>query len=191
AVVALTVVVLRFLLRSRTLYDHGIPHLPQVDDDVFRSGQPPAKTPSAWRYLQSKGITDVLKFNFAHEGVDDPPEDCGITVHDLAVQPEGDMDVLDDVKDTIVKPDWGKFAEGIAILQAVKASGGKRKALIHCTHGNDRTGIFVGIARVLIWGWTKIAAWREMVARGFHPELLGLMTTWLEFKAPTASTDAQ
>ena len=48
---------------------------------------------------------------------------------------------------------------------------------IHCEHGQDRTGLLVGLHR-LSQDWTPQAAWLEMTNHGFHPALLGLTHYW-------------
>jgi tyrosine-protein phosphatase SIW14 len=55
---------------------------------------------------------------------------------------------------------------------------------VHCTHGQDRTGLVVGLYRTIHDGWTKTDAYREMLQLGFHPELRGLREFWEDFVAP-------
>jgi protein tyrosine/serine phosphatase len=45
---------------------------------------------------------------------------------------------------------------------------------VHCKHGQDRTGLVIGLERVLIEHQTPQAAHDEMVKIGFHTEFLGL-----------------
>lgn len=45
---------------------------------------------------------------------------------------------------------------------------------VHCLHGQDRTGLVIGLERVLQERWTPERAYAEMLARGFHPMFLGL-----------------
>lgn len=45
---------------------------------------------------------------------------------------------------------------------------------IHCKHGQDRTGLIIGLYRVEVQGWSPARAYREMLTNGFHPELTGL-----------------
>ena len=40
---------------------------------------------------------------------------------------------------------------------------------MHCYHGEDRTGLVVGLHRYTNDHWTAVDAYREMLARGFHP----------------------
>ena len=45
---------------------------------------------------------------------------------------------------------------------------------IHCKHGQDRTGVIVGLYRFHVDGWASHAAYDEMLKFGFHPILKGL-----------------
>jgi protein tyrosine/serine phosphatase len=40
--------------------------------------------------------------------------------------------------------------------------------LVHCTAGQDRTGMIVGLYRVLVQGWDARTAYKEMKAFNFH-----------------------
>ncbi len=42
---------------------------------------------------------------------------------------------------------------------------------IHCHHGQDRTGLMVGLYRVEVQKWSPEAAYKEMLSIGFHPDL--------------------
>jgi tyrosine-protein phosphatase SIW14 len=45
---------------------------------------------------------------------------------------------------------------------------------VHCKHGQDRTGLVVGLERVFNEGWEPGKAYAEMRALGFHPAFFGL-----------------
>ena len=45
---------------------------------------------------------------------------------------------------------------------------------VHCKHGQDRTGMVIGLERVLDEGWEAGDAYQEMLDHGFHPEFIGL-----------------
>jgi protein tyrosine phosphatase (PTP) superfamily phosphohydrolase (DUF442 family) len=147
---------------------HGVPNLAVVEPGVWRSGQP---TPEGWTYLYSLGVRHVVKLNMDSEGDDGPGELLGMSVHHIGIQPEGDKDIFDNVINTFVRPDPEMLSKALIV---VKAGGG---VLIHCTHGQDRTGLLVGMLR-LQEGITKNKAYAEMLAHGFHPELHGLQEFW-------------
>jgi protein tyrosine/serine phosphatase len=46
--------------------------------------------------------------------------------------------------------------------------------LIHCQHGEDRTGLIIGLHRVFQERWEPKAAYDEMIQRGFHKSLVFL-----------------
>jgi len=48
------------------------------------------------------------------------------------------------------------------------ADPGNRPLVIHCQHGADRTGALVALYRVVVQGWSKADAVREMDEGGFH-----------------------
>ncbi len=45
---------------------------------------------------------------------------------------------------------------------------------LHCHHGQDRTGLIIGLYRVEVEGWTPAKAYQEMLADGFHSNLVAL-----------------
>lgn len=46
--------------------------------------------------------------------------------------------------------------------------------LIHCKHGEDRTGLIIGLHRVYEESWQPNSAYREMLDLGFHKVLVKL-----------------
>jgi protein tyrosine/serine phosphatase len=65
---------------------------------------------------------------------------------------------------------------------ALGDDGAKPKAsvYVHCRHGQDRTGLVVGLERVFIEGWEPADAYAEMLAYGFHTYFLGLKDYFFE-----------
>jgi protein tyrosine/serine phosphatase len=57
----------------------------------------------------------------------------------------------------------------LALLQQ-----GQEKIFLHCKHGEDRTGMIIGLYRVLVQGWSAKDAYQEMLDRGFHESLTPL-----------------
>jgi tyrosine-protein phosphatase SIW14 len=161
-----------FLGLANNTTDHNIGNLHMVSNGLWRSAQP--VTDADWAYLKSLGITRVIKLNFETEGSDAGAEKQNISVFTLSIQPEGDKDLFDNVKNTFVQPNRQALAAAISLIR----SGG---VLVHCTHGHDRTGLLIGLNRVIFDAWTKKAAYKEMLEMGFHPELHGLHEFWESF----------
>ncbi len=146
---------------------HGVPNLHQIGPGVWRSGQP--RTPEAWAYLQSIGIKRVVKLNFRDEGSDEEATRLGIQVFYLPIQPHGDLASVFELPDA----DY--------IQQALLVMSYENGVLVHCTHGEDRTGLVVGLYRVNIQNLNRSDAWLEMIKNHFHPELVGLMRFWEDY----------
>jgi hypothetical protein len=136
---------------------HGVPNLAQVESGIWRGGQPTAE---GWSYLKSVGITKSVKLNV---GKDALAESNGISVVYLPI---------DWAEQTIWKPQRSTVE-----LAVHSISNG---TFVHCLHGQDRTGLIIGVYRVEIEKWKKEVAEREMLTNGFHKELLGLWRYWEE-----------
>jgi protein tyrosine/serine phosphatase len=61
--------------------------------------------------------------------------------------------------------------EILAILKTATPDDG---IYVHCKHGQDRTGLVMGLERVIDVGWQPKDAHDEMVRIGFHTAFLGL-----------------
>lgn len=69
---------------------------------------------------------------------------------------------------------WSPNDLEVNAILAIVGDAGNYPLFIHCEHGQDRTGLIVGLYRVFQEGWTPAAAYAEMKAIGFHPELVFL-----------------
>lgn len=58
-------------------------------------------------------------------------------------------------------------ADMIQSLRAIQAAQEKGPVLIHCKHGQDRTGLVSAMYRIVVQGWSKQAALDEMQHGGF------------------------
>ena len=82
---------------------------------------------------------------------------------------------------------WQIYVSGISqtylneILGAIEQAAPK-PILVHCQHGEDRTGLIVAAYRVRKYGWTKEAAMAEALRFGYRGYLnFGLNKTWRTF----------
>ncbi|WP_347902990.1 tyrosine-protein phosphatase [Pseudomonas purpurea] len=55
----------------------------------------------------------------------------------------------------------------LATLRAIQSAESKGPVLMHCKHGSDRTGLMSAMYRVVIQGWSKEDALKEMTEGGF------------------------
>ncbi len=61
-------------------------------------------------------------------------------------------------------------AEVLSVLRQLQAAEREGPVLMHCKHGNNRTGLFAAMYRIVVQGWDKQAALEEMQHGGFGDE---------------------
>ncbi len=131
---------------------NGPPRLQRVDGALFRSGQP--SRADLERLVQRHGVRAVLKLNRGH---DDAP--AGVRV-------------IEEPLDPLREPPPERIAR---ILDEIDRA--PKPLLVHCTHGEDRTGLIVALYRIRR-GATVEEAYADMVRHGFHP-YRGVWRAWL------------
>lgn len=155
----------------------GVPHFMEVSPGVYRGGQP---TSEGWIFLRSKGVKTVVKLDLPAEGTDEGAQEAGMTVVDASGPPS-------ELSNVFGAPTNENLAKAVRSLRDKSL----RPVFVHCAHGDDRTGLVVGMYRVLEEGWSKPRAYDEMRANGFHPVLRGLHAAWERFDphAPPIATE--
>lgn len=153
--------------------EHGVPNFRVVDSGVvYRGGQPTAE---GWSYLQSLGVKTVVKLDLSTEGSDDEATRLGMTVVDASGPPS-------DLKDFYEAPDPERIRLAVQTLEDES----RWPVYVHCLHGQDRTGLIVGLFRVRHDHYTKSQAFKEMRENNFHWELFpGLDDVWEDFDGKT------
>lgn len=136
---------------------------------VYRSGQPYLL--SHWQELQTRDIKTIVKLDYPDEG-----NDCGATYLNMHVLDFG-MPPCSLWQAFFGAPD-SPFALRAAMELCDEANW---PVLVHCLHGQDRTGLIVAMFRVLKQGWPIEQARGEMLAMGFHVELIDLDRVWHQF----------
>lgn len=138
---------------------HGIPNLKQVDPGVWRGGQPNSE---GWAWLKSQGVIFDVKLNTESEASDALAETNGLHICRFPITFE---------QQTTGEPRPGQIIGAVSCMSV-------GDVFVHCEHGQDRTGLIVGAYRIILDHWSKDAAYREMLADGFHPILRGLVRSW-------------
>jgi len=126
--------------------DTAIANCYRVEADFYRSAQPTAE---GFRRLASLGVKTVLDVA-GGDGDTLVAEGTGIKLLHIPMSAFG---LRDD-----------------RVLQALRilADPSNRPVVIHCQQGADRTGALVALYRVVVQGWTKEEAIREMNEGGYH-----------------------
>ncbi len=128
----------------------GVENLYRVETDLYRSAQP---TSTGFRELAAIGVKAVLD---VAGGEGDARVALGTDLKLLHV-PMSAFGLRDD-----------RVLEALRIL----ADPANRPLVIHCQHGADRTGAIMALYRVVVQGWRKEDAVREMDEGGFHHSFL-------------------
>src|SRR5207245_2697948 len=155
----------------------------EAGPSLLRGGQPSAE---GWKWLQEeKGVTAVVKLNYESEGSEEEARRLGLRVMVNSMQPagldgKGPEAILRAARETQVVPSDESIANAVRAMLAHKGV-----VYVHCSHGQDRTGLVVGVYRVLHDGLTKDDAYREMLHNNFHAALHGLHEFWQRFEVVT------
>ena len=127
-----------------------VPNLYRVEPDLLRSAQP---DPAGFKELTALGIKTVLDLRADHADAGE----AGSAVLRFLHVPMRAWSVRDD-----------QVVSALRIL----ADRSNRPILIHCQKGADRTGMILALYRVVVQGWTKQDALREMNEGGYHHSAL-------------------
>jgi len=128
------------------LEDSALANCYRIEPDFYRSAQPTAE---GFRRLAGLGVKTVLDVA-GGDGDTQAAEGTGIKLLHIPMSAFG---LRDD-----------------RVLQALRilADPANRPVVIHCQQGADRTGALVALYRVVVQGWTKEEAIREMNDGGYH-----------------------
>lgn len=126
----------------------GVNNLHKINEGLYRSAQP---TKEGMKNLEKMGIKTIINLRAFHSDSDEI-KGTGLLNDELSVKTWHieDEDVVRVLR-TINESESGPF-------------------LIHCQHGADRTGVMSAMYRIVVQGWTKDQAIKEMVdgGYGFH-----------------------
>lgn len=144
-----------FSLQAQSL-DNDLPRLRSVNSFILRGGRPTAQ---GLTLLAQKGIKTIINLESSKSAVQFEKQNLRTSGIHLITVP---MDSFSTPKDSQVK----------AILDALNDPK-NYPIYIHCQHGEDRTGLIVGLYRVE-HGMSAADAYHEMLSLGFHKILLPL-----------------
>jgi len=76
---------------------------------------------------------------------------------------------------------WTPNDKEVNQIEVIMADTSRRPLFVHCLHGEDRTGLIVGLFRVFTQHWKPADAYKEMLSKGFH-QILFLLNHYYEEK---------
>ncbi len=141
------------------IFEH-LPNYQVVNEGLQRGGQP---TERGFQILKDEGVKTIL--NLREESDNLAAEEAlikrlGLNYHSLVVSPFG-------------FPSAELIHKAISII----TDESKQPVFVHCLHGQDRTGMLIGIYRMVVEEWNLQDAYSEMLAMGFHAGFTNLKNT--------------
>ncbi len=127
----------------------GLPNLFKVSDGFYRGAQPTAE---GIRQLPKLGVHTIVNLRTLHSDAD--------KVAGLPLSYE-----------SISFKAWHPEHEDVVRFLKIVTKPGNQPIFVHCQHGADRTGMMTAVYRIVVQGWSKDDAIREMTQGGFgfHP----------------------
>lgn len=125
----------------------GLPNLYRLSPDLYRGAQP--TTEQGFRQLKEMGIKTIISLRAFHDDDKDLVGNLSLAQKRLKFKT------------------WHPEDEDIIEFVKITADANNLPAFVHCLHGSDRTGTMCAIYRIVIQGWDKEEAIREMTEGGF------------------------
>lgn len=122
-----------------------VPNLHRVSPILYRCAQPNA---AGMQAIEAMGIVTVINLRAFHN---DQDELAGTKL----------------LSEELSVKTWHIEDEDVIRVLRICVNPSKQPVLIHCQHGADRTGVMCCMYRVVVQGWTKKDAIREMTDGGF------------------------
>ncbi len=137
----------------------GVPNLHKISDTLYRSAQP---TALGMKNLKQMGIKTVVNLRSFHSD----RKEIGST--GLGYE-------------HIYMKAWHPEREDIIRFLKIATDPKRTPVLVHCLHGADRTGTMSAIYRIVVQGWSKEMAVREMTEGGYNfHAIFDNLPQWIE-----------
>jgi len=134
----------------------AIPNFHQVNDHVYRGGQP---APEAWQDLAKLGVKTVIDLR---------REDEHSTAEEAKAVAAAGMNYVNVPMKGVVAPTDEQIAKVLALLDS------KEPVFVHCKRGADRTGTVIACYRIAHDRWQRQQALQEAKSLGMGMAQVGL-----------------
>jgi len=137
----------------------GVPNMYKINDSLYRSAQP---TALGMKHLKQLGIKTVVNLRSFHSDRNEIGK-TGLGYEHVYMKA------------------WHPERQDIVRFLKIVTDPSRTPVLVHCLHGADRTGTMMAIYRIVVQGWTKEAAVREMTEGGYNfHALFDNLPQWIE-----------
>ena len=160
---------------SANLQVTGVPNFHQVNEKVYRGGQP---LQEGWKSLSKLGIKTVIDLR--------RPSEHSTTDEERAVTALG-MRYINVPMNGLASPTEAQVTKVLALMNAA-ADG---PVFVHCKRGADRTGTIVACYRMGHDGWDNKKAFREAKDLGMSWIEIAMKRYILAYQPPVRDTDTQ
>lgn len=139
----------------------------EVRAGLYRGGHPDG---AGLDYLKSLGVKTIVDLEVG-DFIEAFPWDIDT---ELAEAKKRGITVVREPMSAFEPAASDRFDKQMDEIEALLADASKGPIYVHCKHGQDRTGLVIGLERVLDEGWAPKDAYAEMLKLGFHPMFEGL-----------------
>lgn len=137
----------------------GLSNLYRVTDTLYRGAQP---TKDGMKELEKLGVKTVVNLRGLHSDRDEL-EGVNVGYERIATEP------------------WTLDEQDVIRFLNIATDPARTPVFVHCQHGSDRTGTMVAAYRIVVCGWSKQAAIKEMTEGGFgFHSIWGNLITFIE-----------
>ena len=152
----------------------GVPNFHQVNEKIYRGGQPVAE---GWNQLAKLGVKTVVDLR--------RPNEHSTADEERVVKALG-MRYVNVPMNGIVAPSEEQLTKVLAVLNS--AEGGP--VFVHCRRGADRTGTVLACYRMGHDGWNNKKAFKEAKSLGMSWMEFGMKRYILSYKASAGQVAA-
>jgi len=124
----------------------GLPNFHKISDGLYRGAQPDTE---GFRQLKAMGIKTVVDLRAGHSDRK-ALGDTGLASEHISMHA------------------WHAEDEDVVAFLKIVTDQSRMPIFVHCQYGSDRTGVVCAAYRVVVCGWSKDEAIREMTDGGFH-----------------------
>jgi len=150
----------------------NIPNFHQVNNLVYRGGQPPV---DAWPSLAKLGVTTVIDLRRTDEHS---------TVDEQQAVTAAGMKYINFPMKGVVSPDEAQIEKILAVMHSGD------KVFVHCKRGADRTGTVIAVYRMMHDSWGNKQALAEAKSLGMSWTQIGLKSYVKSYRPKTVAASA-